>query len=361
MKQSPPKLKDIALEANVSLSTASIILRNEKGRFNVDTRDRVFSVARRLGWRRNLLVEGIQTGRTRTVGVLVPPFDSYWTNVLSGIHRELAAADYMPITLWIGDHNEDLFSNQTAEVQKQNEAEGLEQINRLRDRRVEGFIIWPDIAVAYCEPLKELIKRKIPVVVIDHDLSSNKVADSIQTDEEQGGRLVAEHLLSLGHRRIGCLTECDKTARSWQVRRRKYFETAVNSYPDALCINWPMEPDDDSARSVAYRMLKSDRRPTAVFADTDHLAKDVYDIASELGFKIPQDLSVVGFSGLSFTETMRPPLTTVRQKPMEVGKHAARLIIERARGKLVKTEPHTIRVGCELLIRNSTAKFNGDK
>ena len=85
-----PRLKDVAKAANVSLAAASRILRGDKERFGEETCRRVLEASRKLGWRRNLLVNGMQTGRTQTIGVMIPPFDSFWVTVLSGIHDALA-------------------------------------------------------------------------------------------------------------------------------------------------------------------------------------------------------------------------------------------------------------------------------
>ena len=100
---SVPRLKDVAKAANVSLAAASRILRGDRERFGEETCRRVVEASQRLGWRRNLLVNGMQTGKTKTVGVMIPPYDSFWVNVLSGIHDELSAADYLPITVWTGN------------------------------------------------------------------------------------------------------------------------------------------------------------------------------------------------------------------------------------------------------------------
>lgn len=344
MRKSVPQLKDVAKEANVSMATASIILRNADGRFNADTKKRVFEAAKKLGWRQNLLVQSIQTGKTRTIGVLIPPFDSYWTNVLTGIHQELMDADYMPITLWVGDS--DGFADN---------GEGLEQIHKLVDRRVEALIVWPDFAAKYYSQFKSLASRNIPLVVVDHEFLEDKIADSVQTDEEQGGRLVAEHLISLGHTNIGCFTEFEKEARSWQLRRRRYFEFAIKLLAENVtCRTWHMSENDDDGVELAKRVLSSEDRPTAIFADTDHVAIDIYNAASELGIKIPEELSVVGFSGLNFTKSMRPPLTTVRQNAVEVGRHAGKLAVQRIENEL-SDMPVTMKIGCDLIVRSSTA------
>ncbi len=344
-KSSMPQLKDIAAEASVSMTTASIILRNGNGRFADKTRQRVLDAAKKLGWRQNLLVQSIQTGKTRTIGILIPPFDSHWTNILTGLHQFLMDADYMPITLWVGDGE-----------QFADDGQGLEQIHKLVDRRVEGLVVWPDFATAYEEYFKELIDRGIPIVVVDHELENHRLADSVQTDEELGGRLVAEHLLELGHTNIGCITEFEKAARSWQLRRLRYFEFALQTMaPQARFRSWHMAEGDRDAVRIAREMLRSEDRPTAIFADTDHLANDVYNAAADLGLTIPDDISVVGFSGLDFTKRMRPPLTTIRQNSVEVGKRAGRAIVQRIK-KEVTGPVSTIRVGCELLVRDSTAK-----
>lgn len=344
-KTSMPQLKDIASEAHVSMATASIILRDGNGRFAEKTRRRVLDAAQKLGWRQNLLVHGIQTGKTKAIGLLIPPFDSYWANVLTGIHQILMDADYMPITLWVGDG--DRFAD---------DGEGLEQIHKLVDRRVEGLLAWPDFATAYEEYFKDLVGRGIPLVVVDHELEKYRVADSVQTDEELGGRLVAEHLLSLGHADIGCITEFEKEARSWQMRRQRYFEFSLRTLaPQVRFRSWHMAEGDRDAVRIAKEVMQLKDRPTAIFADTDHVANDVYNAAADLGLTIPDDISVVGFSGLDFTKRMRPPLTTVKQNSIEVGKCAGRIIIQRIEKEL--TGPvSTTRVGCELIVRESTAK-----
>ena len=108
---------------------------------------------------------------------------------------------------------------------------------------------------------------------------------------------------------------------------------------------------------MAKKLLQMHPRPTAVFAASDQRAQYLYDAAAQMGLKIPQDLSVVGFADLANTAGLQPRLTTVRQKSYETGSIAARLILER----LEKTdgEPYnhqrSIESGCELVIRNSTA------
>jgi LacI family transcriptional regulator len=344
-----PRLKDVAAKANVSLSAASRILRGEIGRFGDETCQRVLDAARELGWRRNLLVNGMQTGRTRTIGVMIPPFDSFWVDVLAGIHITLASADYLPITVWVGDCQE------IPHFEK-DEDEGFKQISRLLDRRVDGLILWPSFAVAYYDHFRELLARRVPVAVIDHEYSEEQIADSIETDEAASTRTVAEHLINLGHQRIACLSSREAQWQAWAVRRRECFVDAVEELGGGTVRSWRLNAWGTDGLEVAREILTSDPRPTAVFAVTDHEALFLYDAATELGLNIPQDVSIVGFADLDFAAALRPPLTTMRQRPREIGRRAAQQILDRLDGDAAGSPPTTIRVGADLIVRKSTAR-----
>lgn len=345
---SVPRLKDVAEMANVSLSAASRILRGQQDRFGEETCRRVEQAARDLGWRRNLLVNGIQTGRTKMIGVIIPPFDSFWIDVLSGIHSTLAAADYLPVTVWVGD------ASAVPELADEEDDEGLAQISRLLDRRVDGLILWPRFAVAYNDHFRELMERQIPVAVIDYQYTAECAADSIETDEGQACRPVADHLLDLGHRRIACVSTDEGEFHTWATRRRDQFEEAISHAPDVEYKAFLIKEGLENAVPEAMKML-SEWEPTAVFAVTDHQAAAVYHAAHELKLRIPEDLSVVGFADLDFAEMLTPPLTTVRQRPKEIGRQAARFVVDRLEKVIVDEAPATVRVGTTLIERGSTA------
>lgn len=344
-----PRLKDVANAANVSLSAASRILRGEVQSFSGETCQRVISAAQQLGWRRNLLVNGMQTGRTKTIGVMIPPYDSFWVNVLSGVHTTLAAEDYLPITLWVGDA-------QAMPMFEADEGAWLSLITRMLDRRVDALILWPLFAVAYYDHFRELAGNRVPVAVIDHKPSADRIADSVETDEEQGARTIAQHLLSLGHRRIACLSSRETEWQSWSVRRREFFEATVSSHFGTQVRSWKLNPQGTNGVEVAKTILTDpDLRPTAVFAVTDHEAQFVYEAAAALGLRIPQDVSVAGFADLDFAPYLNPGLTTMRQHPKEIGRQSARLVLDRLEGVISQEEPAVVRVGTDLIQRGSTA------
>ncbi|HEX4415389.1 MAG TPA: LacI family DNA-binding transcriptional regulator [Lacipirellulaceae bacterium] len=341
-----PRLKDVAKAANVSLAAASRILRGDRERFGEETCRRVLEASQQLGWRRNLLVNGMQTGRTQTIGVMIPPFDSFWVSVLSGIHDALADYDYLPITVWIGNLRD------MPHFEKE-EGDGLRQINRLLDRRVDGLIMWPTFSVEYYHHFPEFVERRVPVAVIDH---YSTVADSVETNEEQATSIVAQHLLDLGHRRIACLSSRETPSQTWAVKRRSCFEAAIARCPEAQVKSWRLNSQGSNGLEIAREILNDDLKPTAVFAVSDHEAQFIYQAARELNLSIPRDLSVVGFADLDFAETMTPPLTTMRQNPQEIGRLAAKLIVDRINGVIADdAEPTTIKVDAEFVPRQSTA------
>jgi LacI family transcriptional regulator len=342
-----PRLKDVAKAANVSLSAASRILRGEQERFGSETCQRVLETAKRLGWRRNLLVSGMQTGRTRTIGVMIPPYDSFWVDVLAGIHIVLAEADYLPITVWVGDCQEMPHFEKGVD-------EGFRQIMRLVDRRVDGLILWPSFAVAYYDHFRDVVERQLPVVVIDHKYSEDLVVDSIETDEAASARLVADHLYALGHRRIACLSSREAPWQEWSVRRRECFIEAMRSHPGTEVKAWRLNAWGTDGLEIARQILSEKPARSALFAVTDHEARFVYEAAEELGVRIPQDLSVVGFADLDFAATLHPPLTTVRQRPREIGRRAALMILDRLDGDAADNPSATVRVGADLIVRKST-------
>jgi DNA-binding LacI/PurR family transcriptional regulator len=277
---------------------------------------------------------------------LIPPYDSFWVSVLSGIHDELAASDYLPITIWIGSLGE------MPHFEK-DEEEGLKQINRLLDRRVDGLILWPPFSVAYYHHFPEFVERRVPVAVIDH---YSTVADSVETDEEQATSAVAKHLLDLGHRRIACLSTREAPSQTWAIKRRGSFEETIKRCPDATTKSWRLNSEGSDGLEVARHLLQDELRPTAVFTVSDHEAAFIYQAAQELRLRIPEDLSVVGFADLDFATAMDPPLTTMRQKPLEIGRLAAKLIIDRIDEVVPNEAPQTIKVAAELIIRASTAQ-----
>ncbi|MBN1436581.1 MAG: LacI family DNA-binding transcriptional regulator [Sedimentisphaerales bacterium] len=336
--KSTVSLREIAEKTRLSVTTVSRALRR-RGEISEETRRRVLEAAESMRYRPNLLVQGIQTGKTRTMGVMVPPYDSYWTDVLYGIHEEMTAADHVYINAWCEQEDEDEYYS----------AFMLQQLHRLIDRRVDGVIVWPHLAPLYTEHIEELECRNLPVVTVDHEIP---LGDAVETDENSGAVAVAQHLLDLGHMNIAQVAWDDSY--KWAQRRRLYFEQEIKA-SDANYVTVVTHCDEEVGR-LTRELMDRDPRPTAIFACSDRVARLIYRTLGELGLRIPDDVSVVGFADLDFAQWMAPALTTVRQDGRKMGKAAARLLIDRSEGKAVKGKPNVVQVACELIVRDSTAK-----
>lgn len=333
--------REIGELAGVSQATVSLVLAGRKVN-SEETRERVLEAARQLKYRPNLLVHGMQTGKSKAIGVMAPPYDYYWSRVLYGIHDTLAANDYVPITVW-PSHSGGHYGYETDE---------LAQIHRLLDRRVDGVILWPPFAALFSEHVNEFSSRDLPIVLIDHTLPPSFQADSVGSDERMGARLVAQHLLSLGHRRIVHIAGPSVTA--WGRNRRRCFETEVSKQADEVMLASHEVPPGgpEQAIDLTRRVLSAPERPTAIYAASDSLAKMVYRVAHELRLSIPNDLSVVGYADHDFAAELIPPLTTVRQPAYDIGCKAAEIVTKAAVSSHRKVA--NVELPVELVVRQST-------
>ena len=332
-------LKQIAAEAGVSLMTVSRALKGE-GRLSAETRERVKDVAKRLRYRPNRLVRAIQTGRSGTVGVMVNLSRSFTALLVRGIHNELASHGSLPLLHFRG------INTGTAPDPLE-----LDNIHRLLDQRVDGIIVWPSDETVTDSYLREVWERGIPLVAVDRRLDKTR-ADFSGTDDVTGGRLAAEHLLSLGHRRILYLAG-DLRVSTFADRLRG-FRMAVVARRDIDLRT--VECGLDDCRNQMIELLDVPHCPTAIACASDLLAQQVYEALEQLGLQAGRDVSVVGFADLPESQWLQPKLTTVRQDFEQIGRNAARLILERLdAGTEANVAARSLRVTPERVVRGSTA------
>lgn len=333
-----PSQLAIARAAGVSRTTVSLVLRGGQG-LAAETQARVREVARRMGYRPNALVHSIRSGRSRTVGVLAHPHDSYWRAVCHGVHDRLIDANHVPLFLWNNEH---------AAVPPEEFA--VNQIHRLLDRWVDGVILWPYFAGLYAQHLHEFETRNIPVVTIDHRLP-DIAADSVESDEAGIARLGVEHLAALGHRAVLVVTGPEDVG--WADERSRAIMAGMSLIPSARprVVRVPLHRP---GRPEILAALRSHPEVTAVFACTDTFAIDVYRAAGELQWAVPARLSVLSVADLDFAGLISPGLTTIRQDGYEIGRRAAQLELERSAG-LFTGGPRHVRLPVQLVPRASTA------
>ena len=339
-------LKDIATQAGVSQAAVSIAL-GSSGRISDATRERILGIAAELGYRPNLLVQGIQTGRTQTIGLLMHFATAFDAQLFEGIHNALNSRNYVPIVLC----RDDLCRTDHQSVV-------LEQVHALLDRRVDGVLLRPTDGALWEDHLDEILERGVPVATLDTEIQAKvPQIDFYGTDDIHGAQIVAKHLLDLGHRRFGLVTSGDLPTP--KAMRSEAFVQAVAAAPGTTCViktsDWLDRQFNDRG---AQALLDLDPRPTAVFATSDNLAVTVTQAAVDRGLSIPQDFSLVGFSDTVNGNGLRPRLTTVRQDPFAIGHGATTLLLDRIDEQHNKTTPKSprkaVRQKTELIIRETT-------
>lgn len=331
-------LKHIAAEAGVSLMSVSHALKGG-GRLSAKTRKRVLDVADRLGYRPNRLVHALRTGRSGTVGVMVNLSRSFTALLVRGIHNELASHGSLPLLHFRG------VNTGTAPDPLE-----LSHIHRLLDQRVDGIIFWPSDETVPDEYLREVWERGIPLVAVDRRLDKTR-ADFSGTDDVAGGRLMAEHLLALGHRRIVHVAG-DLWVATFADRLRG-LKAALKSRRDVEL--QVVECGLHDSRSRVIDLLATPHGPTAISAGSDLLAQQVYEALEHRGLRVGRDMSVIGFADLPESQWLAPKLTTIRQDFEQIGRNAARLILDRLDGGKAEAPPRTMRITPELVVRDSTA------
>ena len=224
----------------------------------------------------------------------------------------------------------------------------------LRRRSAGAVVILVDPSSSQ---FKALSAAGIPVVLIDPMSGAPEGTVSVGAANWDGGRLAAEHLLSLGHTRIGIVAGGRRYL--YSTARVDGFRAAAEAAAPGDAVisvahgNW----DPGQADAATHSLLRRDPTITAVFTCSDAMALGVYDALAARGLRVPEDVSVVGFDDMPEAQWARPPLTTVRQPTAEIGAMAVRRLLEIAHAN--GTEPRSrshLELSTDLVIRASTSQ-----
>lgn len=331
-------IKDVAARAEVHPSTVSRVM-NPATRSMVSepVAERITRIAEEMGYASSPLASGLRTGKSFTIGVIIPDLSNpVFPPVVRGIERTLGAGGYIAI-LADSDNN-----------QKSERA----IFESMKSRRIDGLIL----ATAHLEDpvVMDCIEEQLPVVLVNRTIDTHDVAAVINNDE-LGIRLAVSHLTELGHRKIAFLGGPQNTS-TGRDRYTAFLKLAQDGYFDLdpeLCVNCPAF----AAKAGRQSMLEilDRRRPfTAVVTSNDLLALGCYDALQERGLSCPGDVSVTGFNDMPFVDRLSPPLTTLHIQHDELGVQAADLLLAEIRDP--DTPRSTIRLDPELVIRGSTAE-----
>jgi LacI family transcriptional regulator len=327
-------LKAVAAHVGLSAGTVSAVLNDAPSAKHIPkhTRERILAAARKLDYRPNFFARSLRKRRTLTIGVIAHEIgDGYGSSVIAGIESEARQKDYFFLT-GIHRHDPQLF----------------ERYCRLLMQRGAEGIITVDYNLAH--------SLQVPAVSIPGHMENEGVTN-IVLDHHHAAELALKHLVDLGHRNISILRGHPESADSrhrWNAVQVVAQEIGLELDPELVV----QIDSTDSSPSVGYpygRQLIEKKRPfTALFAYNDISAIGAIRAFQESGFRVPQDISVVGFDDIPAAAFHYPSLTTVRQPLHKMGEIAVEILIARIDGQ--KEWPREISVQPEIVQRESTCQ-----
>jgi LacI family transcriptional regulator len=329
-------LKDVAARSGVSFQTASKVLNGRSGVVSAQTRERILDAARELGYVPNALARGLVRRSSLTVGVLSGDFsDLALSQFVLAAQRTVSAQGHAAL---VGN------------VSASGDVELA--VRRLLEHRVDGILVMAP-TLEDDPQIGRLLRGSLPVVSINHIPGGG--VPVVGSDHTVTGTLAAEHLLRLGHRRLGVLS--GPRRRRVVKSRMLGFRAALQKAGHRLPAKRVVEADWTYAGGYAamHQLLAADPTITAVFAHNDVIAVGALKALQEHGLTVPVDCSLVGCDDLPFAGYLVPPLTTVQVPLRETGERAAMLLLELIRGSSI---PRRELLPVRLVVRESTAPLS---
>lgn len=306
-------IRDIARLSGVSRSTVSLVL-NHDSRISEETKKRVQAVIRHSGYEPNAMARGLARRRAGMVAVVVPRTSShvfsdyYFSEAISGIGDVLAARGYRM-----------LIEMATEQFVRE---ETYHKI--FREGQVDGMLL---VGTLTTDEFVRELGALFNVVLVN---STFEDLPSVYADNYQGAREMMDHLVGLGHRRIGFIGGLDITTVGYD-RNRAYRDgvEAAGIERDDRLVAWG-NFSEESGHLAARELLGRSPRPSALFAANDMMAIGCLRAAEELGLRVPQDLTVAGADDVSLASYVRPGLTTIRQPMYDIGRLATEVLLYEA-------------------------------
>jgi LacI family transcriptional regulator len=331
---------DIAAKLNITAATVSRAL-NGNSKISENTRNLVLETAKEMNYEQNKLAQALKSGKSFNVGVIVPRIDSnFFASVIRGIEEELHPKGYHVIICQTHDQ----------------ENLEIENINSLLNAQVD--VILMSISNSKIEDnnsFKSILRKNVPLIFFDRKKDIKGVS-SVTIDDFKGAYEATMHLINQGYKRIAHLSN-DRSLQIFKNRYLGYKQAIIDSgleFDENLVIE-TMSKVLEGKKTTKF-LLEMDNRPDAIFSSSDFTALGAIQEIKEHGLKIPEDISVVGFSNEPFTRFMELSITSVDQSPIEMGRITAQVFLEEVNNdKKIKTEKKVI-LTPELIIRQSSQK-----
>ena len=336
-------IKDVAKLAGYSITTVSLVLNHREVSIPKETRARIWDAVKQLDYRPNQLAVGMITKRSRILGLLIPDNSNVFFGDMSRYIERAARHNGYNLIYGNTDNNPN---------------RNLEYMRMFIDRQVDGIIFSKSTAPGdnSDEELNAYIsKSSVPFVSIDRRLNNGSVK-SVILNNRRGGYLATNHLLQMGHKRIGAYTGLMNLAASEE--RLEGYRAALEEAGIAYDPAFVYQGDYQLGREREALAHFLDRRVTAIFCFNDLMAVGIYKAMRERGLMIPEDLSIVGFDNTPFGSLIIPELTTVAQPIKDMSECAVGLLLSAIEGKEMKDSRNTYIFEPQLVVRDSTQRIS---
>ena len=341
-------IRDVARESGYSASTVSIVLNSAPLSRYIpeDTKARIHSAARRLGYRPNPLARSLRSQRSNIVGVMVFDItDPFCTLILRGLENSLYPSNYL--SLLADAHNEPHRFERYLEM--------------LLDRRVEGLIVIANWLVTDIKLLADLTAKQVPTVITGRAYEIDTVS-TVSVDNEAGAALALEHLYRLGHREIAFLRGpkvLTSSGQRWKGIRAFANSAGLQLDPKRIAeLPESLDPNSsfEAGAQLTAELLRQQKTFTALLAYDDMTALGALRALKHKGLRVPEDCSVIGFDDVAQAGLSAPSLTTVRQPMEAMGSISVGIMLDAIKAVDQKRDAPVIRrkIPAELVVREST-------
>ena len=327
-------ISKIAEMANVSKTTVSRVI-NKKPDVNPKTREKIEDIIRQYDFSPNAFASAILKKKSDTIALVIPYdetyilFNPYYSDMIRGVSNEIKKYGYYLMLIY---------------------SDTPDYLAAIRQKRVDGIIMLSP-GESHLKIIEQILSQGVPFVSTSRTPGLQNIY-SIVTDDFAGACYAVEHLVSLGHKKIGFINGPEILASSTErLNGYKHVLKKMNiPFDEAIVFNG--DTSIESGYNITKQYLKI-QEVSAIFTGSDLMAIGAISAINESGLNVPNDISLVGFDDMPFSSYLNPPLTTVRQHAFQKGNLAASMLVSIMEGQPVEQQ---IKMPVELVVRKSTAK-----
>ncbi len=330
---------DIAKRLNITAATVSRAL-NSNPKISQATRQLVLETAKAMNYEQNKIAQALKSGKSYNVGVVVPRIDnSFFALVIKGIEEELKPEGYHVIICQTND-------------QKESESE---TISSLINAQVDGVLASTSVAgIETNSSFEQLIKKQTPLVFFDRR-ENLKGVSSVVLNDYKAAYNATSHLIKQGCKRIAHFSN-NRKLQIYEQRYLGYKQALIDHHlPFDNSLVFESASKISEGKHLAQQLLALGNPPDAIFSVSDFVALGAIQEFKSRGLKIPEDICVVGFGNEPYTQLLELSITSIDQKPIEMGRQTARVFLDEVKNKK-KTKEKNIVLEPELIIRKSSLK-----